>query len=370
MSKPLESVTAFARFSLSEGDLRVAEAALANVTNWQMWLNQVELHGLSGLANKHITEQGLVVPADIKLSLKALMVRHKSAANARYKTLQQIDSVLAEQGVPYLALKGAALMPYLYGEDHLRPMRDMDLLVPEAKIYAAADCLRGIGFDLPEEQDTKYQRDMHQLPNATKIVDGFTSSVELHRDAFGRELKGHLHYPVWQSEVQAIQWRELKVNAFEDLKMIHQVSKHLEGLHSGALLKLINVVDVVGLAMHIDKAGKWQRLEARYPHVINTLRCLHLLTPLPASLQQRVAPLPTKVPNGVGQIMGSMRTNWRMGATLKEKLKPTLLPSDWWLHLYYNVNPDQSLRWVKLVTHPLRVTNWLSRRLYSRLRGG
>jgi len=370
MHTPLDSVAALARFSFNEAELARAQRLLKEVTDWHMWLDQIEQHGLSGFANKHIAERDLAVPPEIKMALKALNIRHAAAANARYQTLCEVGDAFEQSDIPYLALKGAALMPYLYKEDRLRPMRDMDLLLPRDLLHQGAARLREIGFDLPEEQPSKFMRDMHQLPNATKTVNGFITSIELHHDGISREVAGHFYYPHNAKDLQVICWRDLEFNALEDIKMIHQVSKHLEGLHPGAMLKLINVMDVIGLAMLIDEQGKWAHLQSQYPHVLNTLRCLHLLTPLPDNLQRRLTPLPDKVPSGVGQIMGSMRNAMLGNKSLKERLHLLLSPSDWWLYLYYNVDPDKSLWWIKWVRHPLRVSNWLLRRAYSRLQGG
>ena len=370
MHTPLNSVIALARFELVGDHLLHAKQMLSQETNWQEWINQIELHGLSGFVNKHMAEYELPIPDALIMPLKALKARHTAASQARYQSLSEIDAILDERAIPYVALKGAALMPYLYKEGYLRPMRDMDLLLAREVEYQAADCLREIGFDLPVTQPSKYMRDMHQLPNATKTVNGLVSSVELHHDGISREVSGHFYYPESASSFQTLSWGELEFQALEDVQMLHQVSKHLEGLHSGAVLKLINVMDVIGLAEHVRVTDQWSRLAQEYPHVINTLRCLHLLTPLPDGLQQQVGIVPTRVPSGVGQIMGSLRSALLAKKSLSQKLKPLLLPSDWWMHLYYNVDPNKSLLWIKLVRHPLRVGNWLLRRVYSGMLGG
>ena len=375
MHSPLPSVTCLARFALDEPYLEYAKQALLAETDWQEWINQIELHGLSGFANKHLEEHDLPIPDALLAPLKALKLRHAAASEARYQTLLEMHATFSEHKLPYLALKGAALMPYLYKQGYLRPMRDMDILMPEPTLQSAATCLRDIGFDLPEEQPSKFMRGMHQLPNATKTVNGFVSSIELHRDALSREIVGNLFYPESSSELQTIQWRDIEFQAFEDVTMLHQVTRHLEGLHPGAVLKLINVMDVIGLAQKVLENGDWPRLCQQHPHVINTLCCLHLLTPLPEILQLAIADLsatdlPIKRPLGVGQIMGSLTSILIGKKTASQRLKQLLLPSDWWLLVYYNVHPDASLLWVKLVRHPLRVVTWLARRVYSKLVGG
>ena len=39
---------------------------------------------------------------------------------------------MAQAGVPFLVLKGAALAHLVYGDPRLRPMRDVDLLIRKA----------------------------------------------------------------------------------------------------------------------------------------------------------------------------------------------------------------------------------------------
>lgn len=53
---------------------------------------------------------------------------------------------LARAGIPTMALKGAPLALVYYGEMSLRPMRDLDLLVPPEKLAEAMMILRGLGW--------------------------------------------------------------------------------------------------------------------------------------------------------------------------------------------------------------------------------
>jgi len=340
MHIPLPSVIALARYELVEEHLVHAQKTLFEETDWQTWINQIELHGLSGFVNKHMSEHDLPIPDALVIPLKALKTRHTAATQARYETLCEIDAIFKQYGIPYAALKGAALMPYLFKQGYLRPMRDMDLLLPRNCEQKAADCLREIGFDLPETQPSKFMRDMHQLPNATKTVNGMVCSVELHRNGISRDVGGQLFYPQSTDSFQIVAWDELEFQALEDVQMLHQVTKHLEGIHPGNFLKLINVMDVIMLAEHIRSSGQWTKLEQRYPHVINSLHCLHLLTPLPDSLQRQIC-CSSRVPSGVGQIMSSLSVILLGERSVSQKFKLLFLPSDWWMHLYYNVSPNK-----------------------------
>ena len=65
-------------------------------------------------------------------------------------TLRQVDAALAEAGVPALWLKGFALAQTVYPLPRLRPMVDLDLLVPYEQRSAALDITNLLGFHTPE----------------------------------------------------------------------------------------------------------------------------------------------------------------------------------------------------------------------------
>jgi hypothetical protein len=101
--------------------------------------------------------------------------------------------------------------------------------------------------------------------------------------------------------------------------------------------------------------------------------------PLSEKLQQRIAwRKKTELTDGkimgrisgVGDTMVSPKNIMRSRNSRSVQLKLLFSPSDWWLHLYYNVDPSNSLFIVKTIRHPATILAWLAQRLYSRLLGG
>jgi len=74
--------------------------------------------------------------------------------------------------------------------------------------------------------------------------------------------------------------------------------------------------------------------------------------------------------SGVGEIMNPLTTIFTKRNSFKKKLNMLFLPSDWWLHLFYNTPLNRSLAPTKFVRHPITVAKWFIVRLYSRLLGG
>jgi hypothetical protein len=66
------------------------------------------------------------------------------------RELVRITGALTEVEIPVLALKGIVLAYAAYGDPSLRPMTDLDLLVPQGESEKAIQVLRKLGFDHPK----------------------------------------------------------------------------------------------------------------------------------------------------------------------------------------------------------------------------
>src|SRR5215203_7254514 len=107
-------------------------SALSAVTSFDELATAAEQHGMEPLVLAHIDRTGLAVPADVRARLRARKTQHAHAAAVRARVLAAVARAMAQAGVPFLVLKGAALAHLVYGDPRLRPMRDVDLLVRPA----------------------------------------------------------------------------------------------------------------------------------------------------------------------------------------------------------------------------------------------
>jgi len=370
MTQYLSVLQKFARLELEEAEIEALHYDIEYVGNWSEFIRDAELYAISNLVLKHVTEQQFEIPSVNKIGLKALTLRHRSAADARYQVMQALSKKFSEHDIPIIALKGLALAPMIFPADELRPMRDIDVLVPRDKETKAAELIRDLGFILPQTQPSKFMRDSHQLPNATKIVNGFTISLEIHHDALSRDVPGHLFYEDIQASLQTVRWRDLEISTLGHEHMLHQVSRHLEGLHPGAVLKLINVMDVVLYSEKFIDEIDWQLLSRKFPHVLNTLKCLHMIMPLSNRLQTIIGGVSKVQMTSAGTIMQPLTHIITPKNSVSKQLRLLFKPSDWWLHLYYNVDPAKSLWMVRWLRHPLTLMSWIGKRLFSRVMGG
>ncbi len=119
---------------------------------WNLFSCIARAEGVAPLAYSSIRNLSLDIPAG---TLEALSSAYyiSAARNAfLYKNLVEILEVLTDTKVPVIILKGAAMANVLYPEIALRPMNDIDLLVPKENLQVSCDALKLIGYkeDIPE----------------------------------------------------------------------------------------------------------------------------------------------------------------------------------------------------------------------------
>ena len=109
------------------------------------WLTWLDTHHLTPVAYKTLTDEPL--PSHVRLYLAAAYAQNRAAwLQRRHETLALLDILAREPAIPVVLLKGMALAASLYPDPALRPMNDVDLLVPSALLSQAAARLRAEGY--------------------------------------------------------------------------------------------------------------------------------------------------------------------------------------------------------------------------------
>jgi hypothetical protein len=358
------------RPELTSAQIAQVAEALQDNKDWSDLNRSAELYAVAALVFENLKRHGIDIPQHANLVFHSLLVRHKAIASARHDILEKILAGFAQKDIPSVLLKGVALSQLAFEQDWLRPMRDMDIMVPKGREREAADVLKDIGFDIPDAQPSKFMRFTHQLPDAKLNYKGFNISVEVHHNAFASDSRGNLYYQDVKANLQTVNWRGLEFKCMGHHDMLHHVARHLEALHPGSVLKLANVLDLILYSEKFQDEIDWGYIKSNHSHVINSLQCLHLIRPLSDSLISKIGVVYQSDVNGVGEIMNPLTAIFTKRNSFKTKLKMLFQPSDWWLHLFYNTPLNKSLFVTKFVRHPMTVAKWFIVRLYSRLLGG
>ena len=121
------------------GDAAAAQSLAEKAAGFQEWdalIPLAESHSMSPLLYVHLQQIDAPLPPDVKLQLQGLFLRHKRANEIRLARLAEILAVLEAENIPMMVLKGGVLVSLIYPAPGLRPMSDLDILVPPEQAVA------------------------------------------------------------------------------------------------------------------------------------------------------------------------------------------------------------------------------------------
>ncbi len=390
---------------------RLAQAAV-ELKEWEGIAAQAEAHGMAPLLYTHLKEAGVELPLTAKRELMGLYARHRHANRVRTRVLRDILGAYQSAGISALVLKGAALSHLVYPEPGLRPMSDVDILVPQPEVWRAQEVLAELGFDTPQPPGPMLPH--RHLPAATLRRQGLSINVEIHHrllsDYFdnARAYVLSMFLPSVRSAATAKKYDKRRApsdtswgvgNAWADLGQaeldgltrqplpfaLMDLTAHTLGYEDtlgylGQHLvshvnvwdygRLIWVADIVSFAERFAAEIDWEWVQLQNPAVLDTLSLLHFITPLSDELLG-VAPIKIgRAPQGVGvEYQGWPRTRMADWPEIgyRRALRNTLLPSEWWLRLRYTLGSERPLFWYRWLRHPLYILGHVMRALLERL---
>jgi hypothetical protein len=165
--------------------LLVLHAALdpapAAAAAWQRWRATVEFddvdHGSTRLLPLVYRNLGVdAFDAEVTGRLKGLYRRSWSHNQLIFKRAAEVIAVLEEAGIETLVIKGASLALLSYGDVGVRPMDDVDLLVPLERTAEAIEAL-SVADWLPDHDDPPAWTEVHHSLGFAGPDNG---SVDLH----------------------------------------------------------------------------------------------------------------------------------------------------------------------------------------------
>jgi hypothetical protein len=359
---------------------QIALAAGAK-TDWEDVLAQAKMHHLSPLLYTHLKAADVSIPATVKQELRSRSMRHLVANRVRMRVLCDILSACDVAGIPVLVLKGAALAHIIYPDISLRPMSDLDLLVPASEAHRAQQVLADLGFEVPPLSGSMPHH--RHLTEVTLYVEGIPVTVEIHHklcsdyfdSAFsyirvailGRQMKQNrtqtaldgLTGPPYPFTVDGLTAHTLGHEDALGYLCRHLVS-HVNAWDFG---RLIWMADIVSLAERFVAEIDWGLVRRQSPAVLRTLSLLHFMTPLSDELLKRASIEIGKAPRGIGiEFQG-----WPQVRRDRSVLRDTFLPSEWWLRLRYNLGSTHALFFYRWIRHPLYIVGQAVRTLLERL---
>jgi hypothetical protein len=149
----------------AEEALRLAIASHYSDRAKQLWRKLIDAGKLpwaelAGLATNHglgpllyaavETNAPVELPIQVRAELKRQYQLTATLNMLAMHDLEEILLCLNDTGIQTVLLKGAALLNDIYGNQALRPMVDLDILISFADLPLALESLTGIGYENPE----------------------------------------------------------------------------------------------------------------------------------------------------------------------------------------------------------------------------
>ncbi|MDG4554901.1 MAG: nucleotidyltransferase family protein [Candidatus Competibacter sp.] len=137
---------------LHRDEHRLDPAALSVLTDegWTALIEMATRHGVAPLLYRRLKAPPLAgcVPDGVRKRLRGLYL-NTAACNMRlYEELRPLLLALRAAGIPVVVLKGAYLAEQVYRNIALRPMGDIDLLVPASQAREAWRVVKELGYRL------------------------------------------------------------------------------------------------------------------------------------------------------------------------------------------------------------------------------
>ncbi|MES2498082.1 MAG: nucleotidyltransferase family protein [Pseudomonadota bacterium] len=158
--------------------------------DWQAIGVMAAEHRLRPMLHRRLAAQGAIdaVPDAMRADWAASHHRGALRSLTLQRDLMVLHDLLHETGIPYLALKGAYLAWHAYPEPGLRPLRDLDLLVPRDRAMELFERLLDRGYTRIARyagDPQAYLETSHQLPPL--MGPAGANTVEIHTLIFHRD---------------------------------------------------------------------------------------------------------------------------------------------------------------------------------------
>lgn len=348
-----------ARINPLEQDKKALSHAISTFSNWETLVTEAENNAVAPLLFTSLRECGADIPQNIKRKLYALVQRHRWANHARAEAMAELSEACKKKSIQLIVLKGSYLAHTIYPDPSLRTMSDIDLLAPPDKAMAVQQILRDLGYTVPDLAGSQYMSEHHHLPGAHIERNGLQIHVEIHHDALSGDAPASITTENLTSALNDFSVEGNNYTALGHQDQLRHLFHHMS--EPASKLKLIWCVDIVYYASHYENEIDWPALEKNYPQVINALRLVDYIIPLPENLRLHIPLNQRPMPAGTGISILPLSTILR--EPVKQRVTDLLYPSNWWLRLYYGVSPDGNLLLIRWIDHPWQVMQWVIRRI-------
>ena len=171
-----------ARRRIESGDQEEFAEVVGNISDWDEFVTSLQWHKLEGLAYRHLVQHSLLdlIPKSSQVQLKGLYMRNVACRIQFKNELERVLAVLNGHGIPVVVMKGGALAEIVYDDPGVRPMSDLDLLVPLDRSEEAWSAVRSLGYHVTVDEAEQRRMQVIDRQLAMLVHDTKSIIVEIH----------------------------------------------------------------------------------------------------------------------------------------------------------------------------------------------
>ena len=119
-----------------------------SAVDWEQLVSKAQAEGLAPLLYWVLSRSGKFssIPESARNSLRALYFGTWMNNQKIFKELEALAQAFKQAGIPLVVLKGACFTLTIYPDMGLRPMGDLDMLVPDLKLSEAVRIAKSLGY--------------------------------------------------------------------------------------------------------------------------------------------------------------------------------------------------------------------------------
>ena len=119
-----------------------------STADWDRLITKAQAEGVAPLVYWTLSKSGKFssIPVDVRNSLRAMYSSTWMQNQKIFKELDILTRLFAQANIPVVVLKGACFALTVYPDIGLRPMGDLDLLVPKKELAKAVQVAKTLGY--------------------------------------------------------------------------------------------------------------------------------------------------------------------------------------------------------------------------------
>ncbi len=230
-------------------------AALVDSTNlsWDYLLKMARRHCLIPLLHKSIKklDNQNQIPNEVRQTLEQVYYQTAFHNLIYYGHLRSILQALNEANISVILLKGVALAELVYNDIALRPMADIDILIPIEEMQAAHEIFTQLGYAVNEfDEYSKWHYLQGYVVRHIKYIKG-SVGIEVHPRISDVPQLNPWSRAVWTT-IDSIETRILGPEVF-----LCHLCCHLDGDVFGGRYTLYHWVDITTLVNYYRQKINW-----------------------------------------------------------------------------------------------------------------